>query len=83
LTNVLRHSDARTAVVKVSLVADALSVEVVDDGRAAAPSSTTAGHGLNGMAERAAALGGYCEAGVDAEGGWRVRARLPLPVTEP
>jgi signal transduction histidine kinase len=82
LTNVLRHSDARTAVVNVSLVGDALSVEVVDDGLTASPPSTVAGHGLRGMAERAAALGGYCEAGMDAGGGWRVEARLPIPVTE-
>jgi signal transduction histidine kinase len=82
LTNVLRHSDARTAVVNVSLVADALSIEVVDDGRTASLSGPVSGHGLQGMAERAAALGGYCEAGMDAGGGWRVEARLPIPVTE-
>jgi signal transduction histidine kinase len=82
LTNVLRHSDARTAVVKVALVGDALSVEVVDDGRTASPPSTVVGHGLQGMAERAAELGGHCEAGVVAGGGWRVAARLPVPVTE-
>jgi signal transduction histidine kinase len=29
------------------------------------------------MAERAAALGGHCEADVSPDGGWRVRASLP------
>jgi signal transduction histidine kinase len=82
LTNVLRHSDARTAVVNVDLVGDSLSVEVVDDGHTASPPANVAGHGLQGMAERAAALGGYCEAGIDAAGGWRVEARLPISVTE-
>jgi hypothetical protein len=30
------------------------------------------------MAERAAALGGTCEAGTVNGAGWRVRARIPL-----
>ena len=38
---------------------------------------SSGGHGLVGMAERAAALGGTCQAG-PADGGWRVRACLPL-----
>jgi signal transduction histidine kinase len=36
------------------------------------------GHGIAGMTERAAALGGTLEAGPRPEGGFRVRARLPL-----
>ncbi|WKX69895.1 sensor histidine kinase [Streptomyces sp. XD-27] len=38
------------------------------------------GHGLIGMCERIAALRGDCEAGPRPEGGFRVRARLPLQV---
>ncbi|WP_431044830.1 sensor histidine kinase [Streptomyces sp. P1-3] len=38
------------------------------------------GHGLIGMSERIAALRGQCEAGPLPEGGFRVRARLPLQV---
>jgi signal transduction histidine kinase len=41
-----------------------------------------AGHGLQGMAERAAAFGGYCEAGIATGGGWRVEARLPISEVE-
>jgi signal transduction histidine kinase len=37
-----------------------------------------AGHGLRGMQERAAALGGSCEAGPGDTAGWRVRAEIPL-----
>jgi signal transduction histidine kinase len=77
LTNVLRHSGARRAVVRVALVADQLTVEVVDDGEASRSRSTNPGQGLLGMTERAAALGGHCEAGVAPNGGWRVRASLP------
>jgi signal transduction histidine kinase len=77
LTNILRHSSAKRAVVRVALVGDYLTVEVIDDGRTARGDPPAPGHGLQGMAERAAALGGRCEAGVAADGGWRVRARLP------
>jgi signal transduction histidine kinase len=77
LTNVLRHAGAERAIVRVTHAADQLTVEVLDDGREAPHRSTTAGHGLQGMAERAAALGGRCEAGATVAGGWRVRAVLP------
>jgi signal transduction histidine kinase len=33
---------------------------------------------VRGMQERAAALGGSCEAGTVNGAGWRVRARIPL-----
>jgi signal transduction histidine kinase len=77
LTNILRHSNAKRAIVRVGLVADDLTVEVLDDGHAAPRDSRAPGQGLQGMAERAAALGGHCEAGVARDGGWRVRAGLP------
>jgi signal transduction histidine kinase len=77
LTNVLRHSSARHAVVSVCLAGDTLTIEVTNDGQAKARHPATAGHGLQGMAERAAALGGRCEAGVAPDGGWRVWASLP------
>jgi signal transduction histidine kinase len=77
LTNILRHSDADHAIVRVALAGDDLTVEVLDDGGVASADSAAAGHGLRGMTERAVALGGRCEAGVAPGGGWRVRASLP------
>ncbi len=77
LTNVLRHSGAAHAVVRVTLAEDVLTVETHDDGPTAPSHPTPPGQGLQGMAERAAAVGGHCEAGVGPGGGWRVRARLP------
>jgi signal transduction histidine kinase len=77
LTNILRHSNAKRAIVRVALVEHDLTVEVLDDGHAVPRDSRAPGQGLQGMAERAAALGGHCEAGVARDGGWRVRARLP------
>jgi signal transduction histidine kinase len=76
LTNVLRHSHAGHAVVTVSVARDTLTVEIRDDGNTAA-SAAAPGHGLRGMAERATALGGHCEADIAPGGGWRVRASLP------
>jgi signal transduction histidine kinase len=37
------------------------------------------GHGIAGMRERVAALGGELQAGPRPQGGFRVHARLPLP----
>jgi signal transduction histidine kinase len=80
LTNVMRHAAASHALVTLRVEADALNIDVTDDGmatEAAAPSSS--GHGLRGMSERAAALGGNVSAGPGERGGWHVHARLPLP----
>jgi signal transduction histidine kinase len=77
LTNVLRHADASSAHVRVRAHADALDIEITDDGRANGAGADP-GLGLRGMAERAAALGGRLNVGPREEGGWRVHAVLPL-----
>ncbi|GGQ34529.1 signal transduction histidine kinase [Actinomadura coerulea] len=78
LTNVTRHSGATSAVVRVGYGADGVVVSVQDDGtpRSGAPSS--GGSGIRGMRERAEALGGDLDAGPGPDGGFTVRARLPL-----
>jgi signal transduction histidine kinase len=79
LTNTLKHArGASSAEVRLHYGADALSLEVVDDGAPAAAPARNGGHGLAGMRERAAAYGGAVEAGPHSHGGWRVRARIPL-----
>ncbi|MET7932115.1 histidine kinase [Streptomyces sp. NPDC005322] len=80
LTNVHKHAGPQ-AKVEIRIVRDhgALEVTVVDDGAGTTPEETGGGgHGLLGMRERVAALRGSCEAGPLPEGGFRVRARLPL-----
>lgn len=77
LTNVLRHADASNARVGVRATRSALDIEITDDGRSDS-AGVSPGHGLRGMAERAAALGGRVDVGPRAEGGWRVHAVLPL-----
>ena len=60
---------------RLSLTGSALTVEVADDG--VGPSGAGGGHGLKGMAERAAALGGTVQTG-PGDGGFLVHATLPL-----
>jgi signal transduction histidine kinase len=78
LTNVLRHAgpDA-TATVHIGYRPTELCLEVLDDGTGSANADGT-GHGLDGMRERAAALGGTVSAGPRDGGGFAVRARLPV-----
>jgi signal transduction histidine kinase len=78
LTNVLRHAGAATATVRLVYLPKEVSVEVVDTGRGAVI-ALSGGHGLVGMRERVAALGGEFTAGSADGGGFRVYARLPLP----
>lgn len=63
---------------RVTRRADALEIEVVDNGLHA-PQSPSPGNGLTGMRERAVALGGAFAAGTRPQGGFRVWARLPAP----
>ena len=77
LTNTLRHAHATRASVTIREVGGALEVDVSDDGTGVADGSGP-GRGLAGMRERAAMLGGTLDAGPRPDGGFRVRARLPL-----
>ena len=78
LTNTLKHAGKTRAAVTVRYEDDVLSVEVVDDGRGVSAGVAGEGRGLVGMGERVATFRGELEAGSRAEGGFAVRARLPL-----
>jgi signal transduction histidine kinase len=82
LTNALRHAGPATARVVVRYGAEDLEVEVTDTGRRPA-GGDGAGHGLVGMRERVTLFGGELEAGRRGEGGFAVRARLPLASERP
>ncbi|GAA1805651.1 sensor histidine kinase [Luedemannella flava] len=75
LTNVRRHAGATSAVVRVRPDRDDVLVEVDDDGTGVPGAPGT---GILGMNERARALGGSLTTGPGPDGGFRVRARLPL-----
>ncbi len=84
LTNVARHAGPATAAVRVHYAPDAVGLEIADDGKAQqADGAAPGGHGIAGMRERAAALGGTLEAGPRPEGGFRVRAHLPYGEAHP
>ena len=80
LTNVIRHANATRCTVSVEVVADAVTVEVTDDGTpigttGATPGAT--GYGLRGMRERVTAYGGSLQALPRPSGGFAVAVRLP------
>ena len=84
LTNALRHAGPASAIVTVRYEPDRLVLEVLDDGhgpeRGHGEHEPGHGHGINGMRERASALGGELDAGSHPLGGFRVRASLPVGV---
>jgi signal transduction histidine kinase len=80
LTNVLRHAGPATATVALAVRDGCLSVRVSDSGSGPRqrPGDAPTGHGMIGMRERAASVGGLFEAGPDPKGGFVVRAMLPI-----
>ncbi|GAA4525701.1 MULTISPECIES: sensor histidine kinase [Nonomuraea] len=78
LTNVARHAAAATASVRIDCRPDTLEVRVDDDGRANQDTVPVPGVGLLGMRERVTALGGRLRAEPRGEGGFTVRAELPV-----
>ncbi|WP_052849014.1 sensor histidine kinase [Streptomyces avicenniae] len=78
LTNIVRHSGARTARVRLRRVPGALDLRIEDAGPATGGHDAGSGNGLTGMRERAAACGGTLTAGPVPGGGFRVEVRLPL-----
>jgi signal transduction histidine kinase len=80
LTNILKHGGPEvSATVLMQWTPQHVVLQVDDDGRGAAATSDGAGHGVLGMRERAAMLGGTLTAGPRAGGGYRVRAEIPVP----
>ncbi len=77
LTNTLKHAQASRARVRISRRADELELEIGDDGGGPGEESA-AGHGLIGMRERAALLGGVLETKSAPNGGFSIGARFPL-----
>ncbi len=79
LTNVHKHAQARRARVRLNVLPDALTLQIVDDGRG--PQRGRSGFGLRGLQERAAQLGGQVAFGPHPDGGAQLTITLPLPPT--
>jgi signal transduction histidine kinase len=85
ITNVTKHAPGAMTRVDVQCLADRIELAVLNDDPAQAngtpPAATPGrGYGLIGIRERASLYGGSVEAGPRAEGGFAVRARLPVEV---
>jgi signal transduction histidine kinase len=78
LTNAMKHARGAAVGVTVRRTATDVELEVVNAAGEAERERSGAGHGLVGMAARAALFGGHVETGATLEGGFRVSARLPL-----
>ncbi|HZU60262.1 MAG TPA: histidine kinase [Solirubrobacteraceae bacterium] len=81
LTNALKHAQGARATVTVRYRPADVMIEVLDSGARSGANGNApdgGGHGLVGMRERLALYGGKLEAGRRSEGGFAVRAQLPL-----
>jgi len=84
LTNVSRHADHARTTVHLHYTPEALSIQVDDEGNGSKPATRDGnrpsgpGLGLIGMRERVSALGGRLAAGPQEDGGFQVRAELPV-----
>ncbi|MBL6464345.1 MAG: ATP-binding protein, partial [Senegalimassilia sp.] len=95
-TNAVRHARAQRVSLRFAVEDGAATLSVIDDGAgcgaAAQPADMAApqlpraadgaGHGVAGMAERIHVLGGSFSAGDGENGGFCVRASIPLRGTE-
>ena len=84
LTNAIKHAGPARALVRVTFTTGGLELEISDTGRGPAlPDGDTdaRGHGLVGMRERLVLYGGELQTGRARGGGFKVRARIPLPET--
>jgi signal transduction histidine kinase len=75
MANAAKHASAESMQISVRRTADAVVLEVADDGAGGAV--VTPGGGLQGLADRVAAIGGRFEFSSPAGGGTRIEAVLP------
>jgi len=88
LSNAVRHAPGSPITLTVDADADADAVRLLvrngpSNAAADSTASTARGHGLVGMRERAGLVGGSVDAAADPDGGWTVRAVLPVPPPPP
>jgi signal transduction histidine kinase len=85
LTNAVKYAGDADVRIRIAYHPERLELEITDNGGGAGPALST-GNGLIGMRERAELFGGSLDAGPLPEGGYRVRATLPIaqgvPVSE-
>lgn len=80
LTNVIKHARASKAEVVLTYTPTSLDICVTDNGSTTAPVGT--GHGLIGIRERVAVVGGDVDFGTTPSGAFQLHARLPYALEE-
>jgi signal transduction histidine kinase len=80
LTNTRRHAPGAAVDVELDRTPDCLHLRVRDNGPGPPAADLARGHGLAGMRERAAAVGGELRTGPAAGGGFLVDATLPARI---
>ena len=83
LQNVAKYAGATKATVRLSQANGDLTFEVIDDGVGFDPAAASRGSGLQGIADRLAALGGSVDIRSAPGEGTTVAGRVPVPVTAP
>ena len=79
LSNAMRHAPGSHVLLHAAYLGDRVTLEVRSDaGPRPAPALVGGGHGLVGMRERVAMLGGSLDAGPTEDGGFQVTAVLPV-----
>ncbi len=82
VTNVVRHSGARSSRLVVTSSDGTARLELTDDGTGGGVPERSRSNGLTGLGQRLAAVGGALEAGATSEG-FRLAATVPVPADAP
>lgn len=83
ITNVIRHAEATRVTIAFERGSSDITISVADDGKGLGgvlPNGE--GRGIIGMRERCTQLGGELTTNEPSDGGYRVRARLPMHQVE-
>lgn len=78
LTNICKHAQATSVTVGLLAYAGMIHLSIEDDGKGFNPTQNTTGFGLQGMRERAVALGGQLNLHSQLGTGCRISVSLPL-----
>jgi signal transduction histidine kinase len=80
VTNVLRHSRAKSCEISINETDGTVRLEIVNDGVHASTEPWTGGSGIKNLADRISALGGTVTAGLDQDGRYRLQASAPVAI---
>ena len=83
LTNARKHAPEAAVSIVVATTGDDVSVLIRNERPTTAPMDLPgSGAGLVGLAERVRLVGGTIHSGPTADGGWELRAGIPIPAAE-